>query len=149
MLETQIEINTKPKSSTDFLIIREDSLIHNIFEIIVTFLCFVSGLFYANMAAFRIDMEGDQQYKYGDAKYYYITGRDDEKISFLKQRILIIEAVFLLDFFLSFFIEYSVQEKPDPVRDLSKTALRYFKNEMKFDLLPLIPFQLLATSGIK
>ena len=54
----QIQVINRPKSSTDCLIIREDSTIHNLFEVLVTILCIFSGLVYANMAAFRIDKEG-------------------------------------------------------------------------------------------
>lgn len=97
-METEIKINTRPKSSTDCFIIREDSMINNLFDVIVTGLCIVSGLVYANMAAFRIDVEGDNQYEYNDAKYYYIKGRDDYYIEIITQNTFIVEGIFLIDF---------------------------------------------------
>jgi len=38
-------------------------------------------------------------------------------------------------------MEYKEIDKTEPVRELSKTAMRYAQNEMFFDLIPLIPFQ--------
>lgn len=98
LMETEIKINTRPKSSTDCLIISEDSVINNMFDVIVTGLCIASGLVYANMAAFRIDVEGDNQYEYNDAKYYYIKGRDDYYIEIITQNTFIVEGIFLIDF---------------------------------------------------
>ena len=51
-------------------------------------------------------------------------------IAYVDLRLYIIEGIFLLDFIFQFFLEYEVTDKPEPVRDLSKTAMRYFKNEM-------------------
>ena len=98
LMETEIKINTRPKSSTDCLIISEDSVINNMFDVIVTGLCIASGLVYANMAAFRIDVEGDNQYEYNDAKYYYIKGRDDYYIEIITQNTFIVEGIFMIDF---------------------------------------------------
>ena len=60
---------------------------------------------------------------------------------------LVVESLFLLDFITSFFLEYMPQnqESLQPVRDVSKTAMRYAQNGMVRDLIPLIPFNMFLT----
>ena len=41
---------------------------------------------------------------------------------------------------LEFILEYTDEQTNQPVRNISAIALRYAKGDMKYDLLPLIPF---------
>ena len=42
-------------------------------------------------------------------------------------------------------MEYKGPDDPLPVRELQKTAMRYIKNEMPEDLIPLIPWSYIFT----
>lgn len=48
-----------------------------------------------------------------------------------------------MDFTSQFCVDYKRPNSPVPVRDILKTAERYAKNEMIYDLIPLLPLQLI------
>lgn len=70
-----------------------------------------------------------------DAKPY-----TDQDIALFNQIQLFIEILFLIDMLLEFILEYTDEQTNQPVRNISAIALRYAKGDMKYDLLPLIPF---------
>ena len=53
---------------------------------------------------------------------------------------LIFEIFYVIDFFMQFFVEYEAKEPSTHiVREISKTAMRYYNNGMIYDLIPLVP----------
>mmetsp|Transcript_13798 Transcript_13798/g.21545 ORF Transcript_13798/g.21545 Transcript_13798/m.21545 type:complete len:124 (+) Transcript_13798:264-635(+) len=93
---------------------------------------------YAFFAAFRYDVEGEHNYtQHLDTKLFIFS---DEELEMLNWIYLGIEATYLLDFITLFLMEYQTQESHVPVRDIAKTAKRYFQTQMMSDLVPLIPF---------
>ena len=83
--------------------------------------CLISPYMYAWFAVFGAAEEGS-------TVFYFAIG---------------IELFFLLNIIFSFFVEFEVEGKVLPVRDLGKIAENYLKGHFMFDFLPVIPFQFL------
>mmetsp|Transcript_37524 Transcript_37524/g.57481 ORF Transcript_37524/g.57481 Transcript_37524/m.57481 type:complete len:550 (+) Transcript_37524:1340-2989(+) len=58
-----------------------------------------------------------------------------------------IEALFAIDFIFCFFQEFKDEESYTVVSDIKKIAMHYLKGSCIFDLLAIIPFELLFTFG--
>ena len=82
-------------------------------QLIISISCFGSSYYYMFLAAFGA---GDQ----------------------VKQNVL--EVVFMFDFFLNFFVEYSPECLDDPpIRDFKIIAHKYWQGDLIKDFIPLIP----------
>ena len=57
---------------------------------------------------------------------------------------LVIELSFFVDMLICFLTEYTDKQK-FVIRDVSKTSVRYFKNEFIYDFVPLIPCNTIFT----
>lgn len=60
---------------------------------------------------------------------------------------LVIESFFLFDVIFTFFVEFEVDGQIQPVRDLKSIAVNYLKGQLIFDVLPLLPLQLIPLKG--
>ena len=93
---------------------------------------------YAILAAFRKNKQFDYINPldpiFTEAQIY---GMDSLKYFF--------ESVFFIDMTTQFFLEYKHDQDKDmlPIRDIKKISLRYINNKFLFDLLPLIPLELM------
>ena len=56
---------------------------------------------------------------------------------------LFFESLFLLDFILKFFLQYTPHDRIVPELDISNTAKRYVQTTMLLDLFPLVPWNLI------
>ena len=116
------------------LSISEENKVYKLFQLIITVNCMFSSFLYAKLACFKdpVDASG------------YHHHYSQESLDLIYQFELIVEGLFLLDFILSFFLQYMPQnaETLVPIKDVSKTAMRYFQTGMSRDLIPLIPFHL-------
>lgn len=107
-------------------------------------MCISSSIIYAYYAAFRYDIEANHSLGEGHPRYIEAHAKhnfSNEQIEIMDDMMLVIESVMLIDFLIHFCLEYKEIDKTEPIRELSKTALRYAQNEMVYDLVPLIPFQ--------
>lgn len=87
------------------------------------FLCFTTPHLYAFMAAFRT------------RNRLYPTMLTLSNI---------FEGVFLLDMILNCFKQYVPQYSNQPVKDVPSIMMNYLNGELKYDIIPLIPFQYLT-----
>ena len=60
---------------------------------------------------------------------------------------LVIEFVFVLDFFLTFFQAYKHPETYEIIKDYKMIAINYFWGWFWIDLISIFPFQIFVTSG--
>ena len=58
---------------------------------------------------------------------------------------LICELIFLIDMLLEFIVQYTDEQTNLPVKNISKIGIRYLQNDFIYDLLPLIPFNIIFT----
>ena len=57
------------------------------------------------------------------------------------------EIFFVVSLLMNFFVEYKIEGQVQPIRDLQKIAMNYIQGYFFFDLIPVIPFQLLDLNG--
>jgi hypothetical protein len=90
---------------------------------------------YCFFAAFRYDSEDH------DFTDFESIGLSEESVKNLDLLDLIFEIFYIIDFLIQFLVEYEAKEPSTHiVREISKTATRYYKNEMIYDMIPLFPF---------
>ena len=105
-----------------FIISHESTFYHFWAAFIIVF-CTISSLIYAEISAFGAKQD----------EYYYT--------------LIYIESFFLCDFICHFLLDYKANCQSGSsiiVRDISKISYRYMTSTMIWDLIPLLPLQLLA-----
>lgn len=105
------------------IFISHQGTFYNFWRALINNLCFVSAFSYAHFAAFKHSSENH---------YMAICG---------------IEFIFLIDFMMTFFVDYKDQMKNHEhvIRDHEKIATRYIQNgSFKIDILALLPVQWLV-----
>mmetsp|Transcript_8274 Transcript_8274/g.12665 ORF Transcript_8274/g.12665 Transcript_8274/m.12665 type:complete len:275 (-) Transcript_8274:174-998(-) len=90
-----------------------------------TFSCLTSCYFYAFIAAFGLPSRGE----------------------FLNTAYVAYESIFTISIVLNFFVEYQPDGSSFPVRDLFLVAKKYFRGTFIWDLVPLLPLQMLDLNG--
>ena len=70
--------------------------------------------------------------------YIYLATFDN-----LKSWDIAFEGIFLIEMICKFSLEYIPEDSTIPVRNIKKIAIHYLKTSFVYDLIPLIPLQLL------
>ena len=101
-------------------------------------ICVWSSFLYAFYGAFRYDIEEDV-----DLRYQKWT---EEESTIMWNLQYLIEFVYTIDFIMQFFVNKTESnEQTEKVTEVSQTALKYFKTNMIWDLIPLFPFSSIFT----
>lgn len=90
-------------------------------EFTISALYLFSSYFYGYLAALRYS-------DYTDDFNFYFT------------LTMVFETIFLIHIFIQFLIDYKVEGKEKPVRDLAKIAINYYNNGLIIDLICIAPF---------
>ena len=56
---------------------------------------------------------------------------------------IVMEASFVIDIILNFFVQYQDQDDRKPVKDLKKIAIRYITHRLSIDLIATFPWRLI------
>ena len=111
---------------THWLIIDMDNKIYALWCFFDLCMCLISSYYYCFLSTFE---EPDYSKPFPTPVIYF-------------------ESVFLISVILKFNLEYQDLDSPIPVRNYSKIATRYFKNEFFIEALPLIPFPTILSRRI-
>lgn len=127
-------LEPKVRGLFDFLVISKSNSLYSMFQITLTCIAIVSSFMYCFFAAFRYDRE-----EHGFTDFQSI-GLSQKTVRNLDLLDLIFEIFYAIDFGMQFFVEYEAKEPSTHiVREISKTSMRYYRNEMIYDLIPLVP----------
>jgi hypothetical protein len=119
----------------DYFVINPHSMVYRLFRSLVVLCCLASSFVYAFYAAFRNDVDND-------------PSQENDPILEIENLDLIqyvFEGIFLVDMLLKFILEYKddfTSSHVHQVRDVSMISLRYLKTKFAYDLIPLIPFNM-------
>jgi len=113
------------KSLTEMVIISRKNPVYIAQRFIYVLCCLVSSYTYVWFAAFAPPKP--------ESTAFYIM--------------LTFELQFFLSILVTFFVEFEVEGQVQPVRDLQKIAANYAKGFLFWDLLPVLPLQLVEAGG--
>ena len=123
--EEEIAVKEELLSPFDWIIISQENKLLSIWHIIDITCCFISPYFYAYLSAFQNPHVG-------------------EKLFIM---LYTFEGIFLVSLLLNFLVEYQNLGDGKPVRDLQMIGKRYIDTDLKRDLIPLLPLQLIPLPG--
>ena len=108
---------------TYYIVISQDNPYYKIWCSIEILSCLMSSYMYAYCSVFKQDI-----------------GEVNPGTTPLSFMVLLFEAIFLVSIILKFFLEFTVEDEPLPVRNMSRIAMRYLKsNDFIRDIVPVIP----------
>jgi hypothetical protein len=120
----------KKRSCTDFLVISQDNMLLKFFQLILVIVSVIGTPYYLYMAAWGEFLEKRNSEQYMD-------NLSDANSMFFWS----IELVYAINMALNFLVEFVPEDSMTnlPVRDLAKIATRYYKTELVWDVIAIIP----------
>ena len=114
----------------DKIIISDNNRYYLFFNSCVTILMLFSSYYYGYLSANR---------------FHLIEVHKEDPAYYMREMntVMAFELIFLLHMFTQFFVEFRIEGQEKPIRDIKRIANRYVGTNLIYDLIPLVPLQLL------